>query len=96
MFHFASARPMATVACSRLRAAALPPFGVMPRHSTGPTSQMLLEEIKHSGTGGTLSGFAARLSGRDVGSGTHRLSVRILATDRQCFYPGPSLSVQAR
>src|SRR5262249_38964721 len=39
------------------------------------------------------SGFVARLTRTDVASGTHILSIRILASDRRCFYQGPAVSI---
>jgi phosphoglycerol transferase len=42
------------------------------------------------------SGFAARLRGRQIGVGTHNVSVRIVSADRQCFYPGQTVPVSAR
>ena len=42
------------------------------------------------------SGFTARLAGADVGAGVHTMSIRILAADRRCYYPGPQIPIMAR
>jgi phosphoglycerol transferase len=42
------------------------------------------------------SGFSARLGGSEIGEGERRLSIRILAADRRCYYQGPSVLLLAR
>ena len=43
-----------------------------------------------------LSGFTARIKGTDLGSDLHLLSIRILASDRSCYYQGPMAWIEAR
>ena len=43
-----------------------------------------------------LSGFTARIEGTDLGSDLHLLSIRILASDRSCYYQGPMAWIDAR
>jgi hypothetical protein len=43
-----------------------------------------------------FSGFTARLSGADVGSGSQPLSIRVLASDRSCYYQGQRVWVERR
>jgi hypothetical protein len=42
------------------------------------------------------SGFTARIPGGAVSSGANALSIRILSTDRSCYYQGPEVSIVAR
>jgi hypothetical protein len=42
------------------------------------------------------SGFVVRLTGKNVGSGTRTLSLRILAADRSCYYETPKVPIVAR
>jgi len=44
----------------------------------------------------TPSGFFVLLRGADVGNSRQPLSVRILSSDRACFYPGPTVHILAR
>jgi hypothetical protein len=41
----------------------------------------------------SASGFAARLAGAELAQGGQRLSIRVLAADRSCYYEGPSVQV---
>jgi phosphoglycerol transferase len=43
-----------------------------------------------------LSGFTARLTGADVGSDARPLSIRILSSDRRCYYQGQTVWIEAR
>jgi hypothetical protein len=39
------------------------------------------------------SGFSIRLPGSEVGGGSNTLSMRILASDRSCYYQGPTIPI---
>ena len=42
-----------------------------------------------------LSGYTARLTGSEVGTGLQPLSIRVLANDRSCYYQGPRVWIEA-